>query len=120
MPEPKTNTSLFRARSNRITYFTSSFRRSHLLLRGVIQMAGAEMLLAVHHMLDQWRADVLAYLHTVGTSGMEMAALRRMHRVWHVALQNDATVLAVWIHNGNCRQQRLRLGMRGVLKNLLR
>ncbi len=52
------------------------------------------MLLAVHHMLDQWRADVLAYLHTVGTSGMEMAALRRMHRVWHVALQNDATVLS--------------------------
>ena len=64
------------------------------------------------------RCNMLALLCRVGASGMESAALGRICRRRNIAVQNDTVHLYVGIGIGNCREERLGVGVQGVGEDL--
>src|SRR5436305_9012126 len=60
--------------------------------------------------LQSWLFDAAA-LERVWAARVETAALRRVDRARHVALEDDAPAVGARLRNWHCGEQRLRIGV---------
>ena len=84
-------------------------------LDDVIQMAGAEM-----SRFDFLQCGINGFtdFHTFLAAGMEFATRRGVRGGGDAPFQNDPLHLEVGVGYGNCRKQRLCIGMQGICKHL--
>src|SRR5579872_1903089 len=90
--------------------FLNSRSRNEMPRLSLVQMAGDPVAIGL---LLQYRLDRAALAHNVGAARMQPAALWRIERARHLALQHDALAapLDCAVRHRHSRQQRLGIGV---------
>lgn len=66
----------------------------------------------------EFRCNFFADVHAMIATGMEFATLGRIDGTGNVAAENYAVAVPVRVGNGHSREQRLRVGMHGIIENI--
>ena len=75
--------------------------------------------MAIPHIL-LFRSFVLADFHTLLATGMKLTSGRRIRRGRNASFQNDSAHLSLRIRNRNRGEERLRIGVKRIGKEILR